>query len=173
MLPLFARVDDDELPSGWVIDRDGVARPFWYSYTGYIVKWSIFLGILTLISLYLLVGHIHARRRLKQGKLPLRYHRFMVSRAAMAKVDPRYADPIPIYQTYNQPPPAYYVVMQPVAPPPPTYRPSEAKPEYSGDFAAPPFAGPSSVDHQQPQQTSGVTTDYPPPPPGPATSTVR
>ncbi|KAL5615448.1 hypothetical protein BROUX41_005493 [Berkeleyomyces rouxiae] len=161
MISLFTRADnDDELPSGWIIDRDGVARPFWYSYTGYIVKWSIFLGILTLISIYLLVGHIHARQRLKQGKLPLRYHRFMVSRAAMAKIDPSYADPMPTYQPYTQPPPAYYVVMQPMAPPPPTYHPADAKNETSAGYAPPPAGASSST---QSQQTSGITTDYAPP----------
>lgn len=67
--------DSDTLPKGWVIDDDGVARPWWYSRQGYIVKWSIFFGLLFLICTYMLIGYIHAKSRVKKGLPPLYYHR--------------------------------------------------------------------------------------------------
>jgi len=72
-------VDPDNLPDGWVIDDDGVARPWWYSRTGYIVKWSVFFGLVTVVGLYLLLGYLHAKRRLRKGLVPLRYHRVRLS----------------------------------------------------------------------------------------------
>jgi hypothetical protein len=43
--------------------------------TGYIVKWSVFLAIVAIISLYLLLGYMHAQRRIRKGLAPLGYHR--------------------------------------------------------------------------------------------------
>jgi hypothetical protein len=40
-----------------------------------IIKWSLFLGLIVFISLYLLVGYLHAQQRLKKGLAPLSYHR--------------------------------------------------------------------------------------------------
>ncbi|PKS09950.1 hypothetical protein jhhlp_004573 [Lomentospora prolificans] len=109
-------VDPDNLPDGWVIDDDGVARPWWYSREGYIVKWSIFFGLFFLIGLYLLVGYLHAKARVRKGRPPLYYHRWFVSRAERASVDPHYAYPQAGYYPYQPPPPQYQ--MYPVAPPP-------------------------------------------------------
>jgi hypothetical protein len=43
--------------------------------TGYIVKWSIFVALVGIIGIYLIGGWLHAKRRLRKGLLPLRYHR--------------------------------------------------------------------------------------------------
>jgi len=65
----------DTIPDGWVVDDDGVARPWWYSREGYIVKWSVFFGIVFLVGLYLLLGYLHAKARVRKGLVPLYYHR--------------------------------------------------------------------------------------------------
>lgn len=138
--------DDDEAPDGWVIDDDGIS--WWYSKTGQIVKWSVAFGLIAAIGLYLLLSYLHAQRRLKKGLTPLRYHRWMVSRREMARVDPSYAYPQATYAPYPPPPPAYYN-MQPMAPPP-VYEPpakgefaqqSGVQPkQYGQDQGAPPLA---------------------------------
>lgn len=43
--------------------------------TGLIVRWVIFLSLLGIVLLYVVVGHLHARRRIKKGLQPLAYHR--------------------------------------------------------------------------------------------------
>ena len=93
VMALGARQDDGSIPAGWVLDPDGVYRPFWWSrvstrnwtvltsdgltssQTGHIVKWSVFLGLTLLIGGYLLGGYIHAKKRLRKGLMPLAYHR--------------------------------------------------------------------------------------------------
>lgn len=42
---------------------------------GLIVKWSVFLGLMFLITLYITIGYIHAKRRMRKGLVPLAYHR--------------------------------------------------------------------------------------------------
>lgn len=99
--------------------------PFWWTRTGHIVKWSIFLGLLALISLYLILGYAHAKRRMNKGLPPLGYHRFLVSRAQLARVDPRYAYPQPAaYGTYYPPNGGYGMY----AMPPPVYDPNAPRP---------------------------------------------
>jgi hypothetical protein len=43
--------------------------------TGAIVKWSLFLGIIVIFGLYLLIGYVHAQKRIQKGLPPLGYHR--------------------------------------------------------------------------------------------------
>ena len=43
--------------------------------TAFIVRWSILGGIILLLVLWLVGGHLHARRRVRQGKPPLFYHK--------------------------------------------------------------------------------------------------
>jgi hypothetical protein len=43
--------------------------------TGVIVKYSLFFGFIFLFGLYMLIGNIHAKRRIKKGLPPLGYHR--------------------------------------------------------------------------------------------------
>jgi hypothetical protein len=171
------------------LDESSCYVPFWSTKTGTIVKWSLFLGIIVVTGLYLLVGYVHAQKRLKKGLPPLGYHRFLVSRAALARVDPRYRPAQPgavyipttaernYYDMQAMPPPVY----DPNAPRPPMYEPpvgstkfepnqqqqgtqqsqppTEQRFEYGPPPGSPPMPGPS-------QETYA-------PPPGPPPSTVR
>lgn len=118
-----------------------------------------------MISLYLILGYAHAKRRMNKGLPPLGYHRvsrtvprnpnflasrarnhtdtparpqFLVSRAQLARVDPRYAYPQPAaygtyypqnagYGMYAMPPPVY----DPNAPRPPMYDGAKIDPNQS------------------------------------------
>jgi len=101
--------------------------PFWWTRTGQIVRWSIFLGILVIVFAFLTLGYCHARRRINKGLAPLPYHRWMLNRQQRAAYDPSYQDPTAYYYPYNgegynmhpMPPPVY----DPRAPKPPTYQP--------------------------------------------------
>lgn len=42
---------------------------------GLIVKWAVFLGLMVLITLYITIGYIHAKKRIRKGLVPLAYHR--------------------------------------------------------------------------------------------------
>lgn len=118
-----------EPPTGFV-EENGRFIPYWYSREGYIIKWSVFWGILLLFSLYLLIGYTHAKRRIKKGLKPLGYHRWLVSRAELARIDPRYAYPQANYTAWPGQP---YYGMQ--AMPPPIYDPNRP-PMYEGPNGA-------------------------------------
>lgn len=126
--------------------------------TGVIVKWSVFLGLTTLFAAFLIIGYMHGKRRLKKGLLPLGYHRWLFSRAQLARVDSRYAWPQATYNNYR---PEYYQQQQGYygmqGMPPPTYDPNAARPP----MYAPPDGG-SKVD---PSQEYGITPPPGPPPP--------
>ncbi|TEA22525.1 hypothetical protein C8034_v009863 [Colletotrichum sidae] len=152
----------NELPPGWVI-QNGRAIPWWYSRTGVIVKWSVFLGLTTFFAAFLIIGYIHGKRRLKRGLVPLGYHRWLFSRAQLARVDSRYAWPAASYNSYR---PDYYnqhgggggggyYGMQGM--PPPTYDPNSARP--------PMYAPPEGGSKVAPAQDYGVTPPAGPPPP--------
>ncbi|KAH8905896.1 hypothetical protein BR93DRAFT_998044 [Coniochaeta sp. PMI_546] len=154
-------VDDDGLDDSYV--------PFWYTRTGIIVKWSLFLGIVILFSAYLFIGYTHAKKRIARGLPPLAYHRWLVSRGQLASVDPRYAYPAPAgfatyrppqneYGMYAMPPPVY----DPNAPRPPMYygpteqdvgtkvdpdqsRPAYQQPTVTEEYEAPAGPPPSAV----------------------------
>ncbi|KAK1635957.1 hypothetical protein BDP81DRAFT_489000 [Colletotrichum phormii] len=147
-------VNSNDLPPGWVI-QNGRAIPWWYSRTGVIVKWSVFLGMTTLFAAFLIIGYAHGKRRLRKGLLPLGYHRWLFSRAQLARVDSRYAWPAATYNTYR---PEYYNThpqaqgggyygMQGM--PPPTYDPNSARP--------PMYAPPDGGSKVEPSQEYGVT----------------
>ncbi|KUI57099.1 hypothetical protein VP1G_04405 [Cytospora mali] len=166
--------------SGTTTDDDyfGVENdvPFWYTKDGYIVKWVVFLTLLVTFTAWVTIGHIHARRRLRKGLPPLAYHRWLVPRAALARVDPRYAYPPPPpgnntnyyyrpgYQ--NQYDPSYN--MQNMPPPPPMYDPNAPRPPmYEGpqgssktapnqDYEAP--SGPPPTQQQQQAAPAETTT---------------
>lgn len=108
---------------GFVVNDDRCFVPFWYTRTGVIVKWSLFLGLTAILVLYLSIGYLHAKRRLRKGLPPLAYHRWLVTRPELARVDPRYAYPQPTgYTTYRP----EYVGMH--AMPPPVYDPNAQRP---------------------------------------------
>jgi len=102
--------------------------PFWWTETGQIVRWVIFLGILFLVFAFLFIGYCHARRRINKGLPPLRYHRWMLNHSQRARYDPNYQHPSAYYTPYApgaqynmhpMPPPIY----DPNAPMPPVYQP--------------------------------------------------
>ncbi|GAB1310993.1 hypothetical protein MFIFM68171_01203 [Madurella fahalii] len=148
-------------PDGF-IDETSCYVPFWSTRTGTIVKWSLFFAIIVVFGLYLLIGYVHAQKRLSKGLAPLGYHRFLVPRSTLAQVDPRYRYPqststtihpyapdSQYYDMHAMPPPVY----DPNAPRPPTYEPP---------------AGSTKTDPSQPQergqQAAGTSTEYAPPP---------
>ncbi|KAK3301013.1 uncharacterized protein B0H64DRAFT_29208 [Chaetomium fimeti] len=158
------------------IDENSCYVPFWSTRTGTIVKWSLFLGIIVAAGLYLLVGYVHAQKRIKKGLPPLSYHRFLVSRATLARVDPRYRPVQPgavyiptaaernYYDMQAMPPPVY----DPNAPRPPMYEPP------SGSTKIEPYQQQQGV--QQSQQPTEQRFEYGPPPgsppvPGPSQGT--
>ncbi|TPX09302.1 uncharacterized protein E0L32_009494 [Thyridium curvatum] len=152
--------------------------PFWWTEKGYIVKWAIFASLFGILTLWICIGYVHARARLRKGLRPLWYHRWLVSRAELARVDPRYAYPRPTgYYTYRPHEQDYYAMNN--MPPPPVYDAAAARPPvYEGPSGgskvapsqwaegAPPPPGPPPAAHQ-PQRT-GVDDFAPPPGPPPA-----
>lgn len=125
MCQILTRIWPDSFP----FDPGHPLTPNTRGQTGYIIKWSLFLGIFTFFGLYLTIGYWHAKRRLSKGQVPLAYHRWLVSRSQLARVDPRYAYPQPFgYSTYR---PDYHGMQAMTVPPPPVYDPSRP-PVYDG-----------------------------------------
>jgi hypothetical protein len=52
---------------------------FWWSPTGYIVKWAILAGIFLIFVVWFLGGYLHAQRRMKRGLPPMKYHAVSLS----------------------------------------------------------------------------------------------
>ncbi|KAI0107338.1 hypothetical protein F4776DRAFT_432330 [Hypoxylon sp. NC0597] len=163
----------DKLVRRQYVEENGRLVWFWYTRTGVIVKWSLFLGITFLLTLYLVLGRIHAKRRVRKGLKPMAYHGWLLSRQEKAGVDPRYAWPQASYTNY-QPGPGYgpnTYGMHPM--PPPVYDPNNRPPMYEG---APPPMGGSKVDPMQagfaPAQQQ-PTGDYAPPPGPPPAAAQR
>ncbi|KAL2260684.1 hypothetical protein VTK26DRAFT_5233 [Humicola hyalothermophila] len=149
-------------------DEENCLVPFWATRTGVIVKWSLFFGLIAVVLLYLLIGWLHARSRLKKGLVPRKYHRFLVSRAALARVDPNYRYPEPASIDPYAPEGQYYDMH---AIPPPVYDPNAPRPP----MYEPP-AGSSKVDSNQHhgdeegQRATGAQSGNVPPPSGPPPS---
>ncbi|KAH8682502.1 hypothetical protein BX600DRAFT_45820 [Xylariales sp. PMI_506] len=148
---------DDEVPLGFV-EVNGRVVPWWDTRTGLIVKWSIFLGLIVIMFAYLIGGRWHARRRINKGLAPMAYHRWLIPRAELARVDPRYAYPEATYTNYA-PGAAGYYGMQPM--PPPVYDPNRP-PVYQGSEMPP--TGATKVDPAQ---------EYAPPPGPPPAAASR
>ncbi|KAI3338154.1 hypothetical protein F4824DRAFT_459874 [Ustulina deusta] len=153
------------------IERDdGDYVWFWYTTPGIIIKYTVFFAFLLLLVGWVVGGRMHAKRRLRKGLKPLKYHAWLLSRYERAQVDPNYAYPQPVYGVYR---PVYgnttgggaeYYGMHSM--PPPVYDPSRP-PVYDG----PP--GGSKVDPVQERQGQAPTGagEYAPPagpPPGAA-----
>ncbi|KAG7292495.1 hypothetical protein NEMBOFW57_002530 [Staphylotrichum longicolle] len=171
------------------IDENSCDVPFWSSRTGAIVKWSLFLGLIVIVGLYLLIGYVHAQRRIQKGLPPLGYHRFLVSRSVLARVDPRYRPPQPAnvypyhpdaqyYDMHAVPPPVY----DPNAPRPPMYEPPSGATKINSNQQQP-SSGPSQEQNEEgveygpppgsPPPSSSRLRDTYAPPPGPPPSAVR
>ncbi|KAM3069333.1 hypothetical protein ACMFMG_010836 [Clarireedia jacksonii] len=149
-------------PDGEIVSDGEVS--FWYTKTGRIIRWSVFLGLFTLFMLWVIVGYWHAKRRIRKGLVPLAYHRWLLSRQQRAMYDPTYQDPSVCYTTY---PPSGQYGMYPMAPPmydpnaqmPPTYQPpagatkldpsqsraQPVNPQSSQEYEAPPGPPPAAV----------------------------
>ncbi|KAI0474043.1 hypothetical protein GGR56DRAFT_650088 [Xylariaceae sp. FL0804] len=126
---------------------------FWDTRTGVIVKYSVFLGILLILGLWLTLGRIHAKRRMAAGRKPMSYHAWLLSRQERARVDPAFAWPQAQYAPYAPARgpggggPGYGSYgMQPM--PPPVYDPSRP-PVYEGPPGAGGDHGGSKVDPAQ------------------------
>ncbi|KAK4201773.1 hypothetical protein QBC40DRAFT_48579 [Triangularia verruculosa] len=151
---------------GYLISSDTCYVSFWNTKTGIIVKWSLFLGILVFFALYLLIGYIHARKRVQAGLPPLGYHRFLVDRATLAQVDPRYRYPqssFTPYTPYNQGYPngngdGYQYYHMQGMPPPPVYDPNAPRPPVYE-----PPAGATKVGEENNVNVNVATTSSPPP----------
>jgi len=121
-----ARQNFDDGDVDFVDDR---RTNFWWTRTGQIVRWSIFLGIFVFIMAYIFIGYWHAKRRINKGLAPLKYHRWLLNRQQRARYDPSYQNPSVYYQPYppqgqqyglhSMPPPMY----DPNGSMPPTYQP--------------------------------------------------
>ncbi|KAK3956004.1 hypothetical protein QBC32DRAFT_3217 [Pseudoneurospora amorphoporcata] len=155
-------------PDGF-IDPDSCYVPFWYTKTGVIVKWSLFLGLSTFFGLYLILGYLHAKRRITKGQPPMAYHRWLVARNDLARVDPRYPYPqatIHPYASGQQPQqqqPYGNYGMHPV--PPPVYDPDAPRPPMY------PGLPPAMAMVQPPDEATKVDPmQQAPPPPPPPTS---
>lgn len=67
-------VPREPIPDGYVVTADGRIIPWWYTKTGLIVKWSLFLAFVVFMFA-LLLAYWHAKKRMRKGLAPLRYHR--------------------------------------------------------------------------------------------------
>ncbi|KIW00970.1 uncharacterized protein PV09_07492 [Verruconis gallopava] len=118
--------------------------------TAEIIKWSIFLGLMGIIFIYFTVGYWHARRRIRKGLQPLRYHRWLAPKPFRQQNNAAYYNPQ--NGTYG---------MYPYPEPPPVYNPNGMPPMY-----APPLGG-SKVAPQQngvvPAAAPQTTPQQPPP----------
>ncbi|OTB00740.1 hypothetical protein M426DRAFT_324100 [Hypoxylon sp. CI-4A] len=169
--PYTASSTDTVVRRQYVEEENGRLVWFWYTRTGVIVKWSVFFGIILLLGLYLILGRLHAKKRVRRGLKPMSYHGWMLSRQERAGVDPRYAWPQATYSNYQQGPGGPGYGMQGYPAPPPVYDPNNRPPMYEG--GAPPMGG-AKIDPVQSgvepaRQPSG---DYAPPP-GPPPSAQR
>ncbi|KAF6225324.1 hypothetical protein HO173_012809 [Letharia columbiana] len=118
-----------------------------YSTTGVAIKWAVVGALLILLVLWLVLGRMHAQRRMRRGQRPLIYHRILVPRPQGARFypQPRYASHGPGwggegYQMQAYPPPAYNTDHVP----PPVYQPPDggSKTNPHQDWAAVPPPGP-------------------------------
>ncbi|KAK4105337.1 hypothetical protein N658DRAFT_503499 [Parathielavia hyrcaniae] len=162
------------------LDESTCYVPFWSTRTGTILKWSLFLGIVVALCLYLMIGYIHAQNRIQKGLPPLSYHRFLVSRTTLARVDPHYQPPQPAgfypyaperhyYDMHVMPPPVY----DPNAPRPPMYEPpaGSIKVNTTQQFQA--GQSQHGQQSQQSHQQNEERFEYAPPPGSPPPSSSR
>lgn len=125
-----------------------------------IVRHVIIVLLFAAVLLYLLLGYFHAKRRLRQGLPPKRYHAWMVRRQyRQPQYNPYYA---PQQQGagyampgYQPPPPAYNAF----APPPPAYQPPEGASKAMADQN---FAGGATY---RPENEEGAGSSAVTPPP--------
>ncbi|KAI0011950.1 hypothetical protein F4779DRAFT_615130 [Xylariaceae sp. FL0662B] len=164
-IPPYAAPAAGQVGKRQYVEQDGRLIWFWYTKEGVIIKWVLFLSFILLIGLYLVLGRVHAKRRLRKGMKPMAYHAWLLSRQERARVDPQYAWPQASYTNYNhnQAGPDYYGMHNM---PPPVYDPNRP-PMYEG---GPPPMGGGKVD----PAAARTSNDYAPPPgPPPPAAAMR
>ncbi|KAI4256482.1 MAG: hypothetical protein L6R42_006196 [Xanthoria sp. 1 TBL-2021] len=132
-------------------DGDYYHGSWWYSDTAEVIKWAVLAAIFIAIFLFLALGWVHARRRVRRGQAPLRYHRWLLPRSQRRSPP---TQPFTFYQhqqnpyemhPYPAPPPAYRNNEEP---PPPRYEPpqgaSKMNPDQQTFPRVPPRAGEAS-----------------------------
>ncbi|PSR87417.1 hypothetical protein BD289DRAFT_482150 [Coniella lustricola] len=124
-----------EVPAGFV-EENGRLVPFWYTRTGEIIKWSVFLGLFVIFMVYWIVGYAHAKRRIRRGQAPMAYHRWLISSNTPSQGYPTYRAELQ---------PQYYNMQPNMVPPPPMYDPAGRPPIYEG-----PAGGSKAAPSQQP-----------------------
>ncbi|KAI4270459.1 MAG: hypothetical protein LQ337_006670 [Flavoplaca oasis] len=167
-------------------DYDGYHGGWWHSETAEVIRWVIVAALL--FGLFLLVagGYVHARRRVRRGQTPLRYHRWLLPRSQRrfqpAQPFPYQQNPYEMYP-YPAPPPAYH---NNGGPPPPRYEPpqgaSKMNPSQQTFAPGPPQAveasnagpAPAAAHHQQTSaerfEAVPLQSNGPQPPPRPQPS---
>ncbi|KAI0021158.1 hypothetical protein F4780DRAFT_778905 [Xylariomycetidae sp. FL0641] len=154
----------DLIARQYIETDDGRLVWFWYTRTGYIVKWSLFLAFIVIFFGWCIGGRMHAKARLRKGLKPMKYHGWLLSRQERAQVDPAYAWPSArIQAAYPPPGPQYGMNGYPA--PPPVYDPNRP-PVYEGNGGPAPM-GATKVDPAQagPGLEAGVhrEDEYAPP----------
>jgi len=128
---------------------------WWFSPTAVIVKWSILGAIVLFFLVWFVGGHFHAKRRIKKGLPPLRYHAFLVP--------DRYRPQRPMPQNH-----AYFYRMEnngyTMEAMPPTYGQSgPLPPTYQGDNKTPQIDPNQSYDMPPPgEPPSEPPSELPP-----------
>ncbi|KAK8229586.1 hypothetical protein HDK77DRAFT_77264 [Phyllosticta capitalensis] len=142
---------------GIVLEDDSRFDNFWFTRTGFIVKFTIFGVLVLFFLLWFVGGYYHAQRRMKKGLAPLPYHRWLLPSHQRARFEPYVREdytfyrPNPQYQGHN---------MQPYQEPLPLYN-NDVPPTYQ------PPAGSTKV---APEQHYGPPPTSYSPPPGPPPS---
>lgn len=163
MAPFIKRqfVEDDY----FVFERE---PSFWWTKTGQIVRWSVFLGLFTILTAYIFIGYFHARSRMKKGLPLLAYHRWLINRERRIQYDPSYTNPNSYYTQYapqpglnayngrTAPPPIY----DPTAPLPPSYQ----LPQGAGKLETSQWSNEPPVRRQSSDPSPGYDAPLGPPP---------
>ncbi|KAF1992141.1 hypothetical protein K402DRAFT_416613 [Aulographum hederae CBS 113979] len=134
---------------------------WWFSETGFIVKWVVVSVIFFVFFVWIIGGYYHARRRIRQGLKPMGYHRWLVpahqrystvpvnSYAYYTSRPDGYGGGGPAFGTYNEPPPVYGGEMPPTYQPPP---PGGSKTMPAEEYAAPVTRRPGEEGVQPPRE---------------------
>ncbi|KAI4163789.1 MAG: hypothetical protein LQ342_002562 [Letrouitia transgressa] len=118
---------------------------WWYTDQAEAIKWGVVGGILLIFALWLILGYLHAHRRVKRGLPPMAYHRWLLPRSQRMRFAPQnqfsfypqHQTPYEM-QTYPPPPPAYNNEY----PAPPQYEPPQGASKTNPDQQFPPPSGP-------------------------------
>ncbi|KAK3675731.1 hypothetical protein LTR78_004372 [Recurvomyces mirabilis] len=133
---------------------------WWWTPAGMAVRYVIVALLFASVLLFFVGGYYHARRRLRKGLPPLRYHRWLVRQHILNSQQQ--------YGRHQNPPNAYQ--MENYAPPPPAYNHAEMPPPvYQPPQGASKIMADQSYVHVQPlppvpTQEEGESSGRPPVP---------